>query len=202
MKSRLTFWSFLSTLVFIFSALPTAGHGQATRTVSTVERRIEVLSRQAKDFERDNMGKPGSRKNDAEAAKRTRQTRQEIEEDLTALQTAYNSLVLELQTSKTLKPGFVAEAARGLKKSSSRLKSNLVLPVAGTTEPQKPSTPPDSERARLNDLCKTIYAFITNPIFEVPGSLDVKESTRAGHDLDLILQIAILLSEADANGSK
>jgi hypothetical protein len=175
---------------------------QATRQVNTVDRRIEVLSRQAKDFERDNMGKERGRKDAAEIAKRSRQTRLEIEEDLTALQSAYNTVVLELQVSKELKPGFAAEAARGIRKNSLRLRSNLALPVVETDVEQKLPSPTLLERAALKDLCKALYAFMTNPIFDVPGSLDVQETTRAARDLDAVLAIAERLAVDNHTSSK
>ena len=188
--------------IFLFSALAPEVSAQATRQVNTVDRRIEVLTRQAKDFERDNMGKERGRKDNAETAKRSRQTRLEIEEDLTALQSAYNTVVLELQASKELKPGFAAEAASGIRKNSSRLRSNLALPVAETNEVQKPPGQLGSERAVLKDLCKALYAFMTNPIFDVPGSLDVQETTRAARDLDVILAIAERLAADNHASSK
>src|SRR5687768_9544002 len=100
MIKRLPYRLVLPVVLLLCSASAPAAFAQDPRETNTVERRIEVLSRQAKDFERDNMGKDRRSKNDAEAAKRTRQTRLEIEEDLTALQSTYNSIVLELQLSK------------------------------------------------------------------------------------------------------
>ena len=202
MLIRLSTKLVLLSTVFLCSALVPEVSAQATRQVNTIDRRIEVLSRQAKDFERDNMGKERGRKDAAETAKRSRQTRLEIEEDLTALQSAYNTMVLDLQTSKELKPGYAAEAARGIRKTSSRLKANLALPAAHTNEAPKLPGPTDTERAALKDLCRALHAFMTNPIFDVPGSLDMKETTRAARDLEVILAISEWLADDTHASSK
>jgi len=102
---RLSLTMRLPLFVLLCSALAPTISAQATRQINTVDRRIEVSSRQAKNFERDNMGKERRLGGDAETAKRSRQTRLEIEEDLTALEAAYNTIVLELQSSKELKAG-------------------------------------------------------------------------------------------------
>lgn len=170
---------------------PSAADAQATRTLNTVERRIDTMNRQAKDFERDNMGREGSKKNDPETAKRSRQIRLEIEEDLNALQNAYNGTVTALQNTTELRPGFAAETGRTVRKHAGRLKANLALPEPDENEEKTAPPPsPDTERKTLNALCKSIYEFITNPMFENPAGLDVKNGAKARLDLDAVILLA------------
>ena len=162
---------------------------QTPRQVTSIDRRIETMNRQSREYERDNMGRVG-KKSKVEAAKRTRQVRLEIEEDLKALQTAYNAIVVALQDGEP-KPGFAAETAQSIAQRSERLKINLALPaVEDESETQKPIQIPEQERSALKLLGKAVYDFITNPIFEGTIALDVKESTRASRDLGSVIFIS------------
>ena len=176
-------------LPLFVSAIVAESHAQASRQVTNIDRRIQTMNRQAGEYERDNMGREG-KKSREETAKRTRQIRLEIEEDLKALQAAYNSLVLALQEG-ALKPGYAAEAARPIAKHSERLKTNLALPtVEDAAGAEEQIRVPEQERPALKALGKSVYDFITNPIFEGTTALDVKESTRASRDLDAVIAIS------------
>jgi hypothetical protein len=176
---------------------------QSSRTLNTVERRIDTLNRQAKDFERDNMARDEKNKKDPEAAKRSRQLRMEIEEDLKALQSVYNDTVTMLQSSRDLKPGTAIETGRSVRKFASRLRSNLVLPAAeeGDARPDPPPLP-DTDRKALAAVCGVIYAFITNPIFDAAAGLDVKNGMRARRELDEMIRLAEHLSNAQETGGR
>jgi hypothetical protein len=174
--------------LFVF-AVVAGSNAQASRQVTAIDRRVEKMNRQSSEFERDNMGREG-KKSREEAGKRTRQIRLEIEEDLKSLQTAYNDIVVALQGG-TLKPGYAVEAARSIAKHSERLKTNLALPtLEGPSEAKEPIAVSDQERSALKALAKSVYDFITNPIFEGTTALDVKESTRASHDLEAVITIS------------
>lgn len=184
---RMLYSLFLGGLVVSFGSL--AASGQASRNLINVERRIDTMNRQAKDFERDNMGREAT-KNDPETAKRSTQIRSEIEEDLNFLQSTYNNTVTVLQTGTELRPGFAVETARAVRKHAVRLKANLELPKPDEKD-EKTGIPliPDTERKTLTVLCKSIYQFITNPMFENPAGLDVKNGAKARQDLDSILRL-------------
>jgi len=42
----------------------------------------------------------------------------------------------------------------------------------------------------LISLCKRIRSFVTNPVVETPGAVDVKESARAGQDLERLIELS------------
>ena len=174
--------------IFLISLVSYA-NSQGTRSVTSIDRRIETMNRQTRDYERDSLGREG-KKSKEEAAKRNRQIRLEIEEDLKALQAAYNAMALALQEG-TLKAGYAAEAARTVGKHAERLKTNLALPTVedGTLDKQ-PAQVPEQERPALKSLGRSVYDFITNPIFEGTTALDVKESSRASRDLEAVIGIA------------
>lgn len=190
---RMLYSLFLSGLIVSFGSL--AASGQASRNLINVERRIDTMNRQAKDFERDNMGREATAKNDPETAKRSRQIRVEIEEDLNSLQFAYNTTIAAMKNASELRPGFAGETARGVRKSALRLKSNLALPAPDEKEENQAATViMDTERKALTALCRKIYEFVTNPIFEATGGLDAKNGAKARNDLDTIIRLADHLS--------
>lgn len=193
---------FASLLALLCSTAPVVT-AQGTRTLNTVERRIDTMNRQATDYERDKMGREVSPKSDPETAKRSRQIRVEIEEDLTSLQTAYNSGATALQSGVELRPGFVAELARAVRKHAARLKANLALPGPEENE-DKPAVQelPNSERRSLLMLCRGIYELVTNPMFENAGVLDLKNDLKARSDLENIIRIADQLGRSSESGSK
>ena len=181
------FYAFL--LLLLPFCIVSESNAQVNRQVTSIDRRVERMNRQSSEFERDNMGREG-KKSREEAGKRTRQIRLEIEDDLKALQTAYNDIVVALQGG-TLKPGYAVEAARSIAKHSERLKTNLALPTLEVpAEAKEQIKVPEQERAALKALAKSVYDFITNPIFEGTTALDVKESTRASRDLEAVTTIS------------
>lgn len=185
-----------------FGMLGPDADAQAPRTLNTVERRIETLNRQAKDFERDNMGRDDKTKN-AETAKLTRQLRVEIEEDLKALQSLYNDAVMALQSGPDLRPGFGAETGRAARKHAVRLKSNLALPALDEKEARTAPPPlPDTDRKTLTALCKAVHALITNPMFDGTAGIGVENGTKARMELDAIIRLAEHLSEVPESASR
>lgn len=176
---------------------------QASRAVSTVERRMETMSRQAKDFERDDMARDQNKKNDPEAAKRSRQIRIEIEEDLKSLQNIYNRAATALQTATDLQPGYAAETGRTVRKHALRLKTNLALPSTDVKEEKAEPPPlPSTDRKALSLMCRVIYDFVTNPMFEGTSGLDARNAAKASSDLDAIIRVAEHLSGIPATPAR
>lgn len=189
-----TFYMLFAALLLLFSASANPLNGQGTRQASNVERRAETMNQQAKDFERENMGREGKVKNDAETAKRTRRIRLEIEEDLNNLQYAYNGIVAMLNSGRENSHDFAVKAAAGIRKNALRLKTNLALPIAKDDDKAQLLVVPETERKALTALCRNIHDLITNPIFENGAVLDVKNGAKARTDLEKIIGLAESLS--------
>lgn len=194
-------------LPLLFAGLTLLAAGCANETLAQasrqihIERRIDTINRQAKDFERDNMGRDSKSKNDPDAARKTRQTRVEIEEDLNALQLSYNSIVVALKTANELRPGFALEAARSVRKHAARLKHNLALPEDQAAD--KTAVSPGvytTERKSLTALCKVIYELVTNPIFE--KGIDPENGLKARRDLDKVILTAERITDGTVSQSK
>ncbi len=171
----------LSLLALTFVTIDTKA--QANRQVTAVERRIQTMDQQSKQYEIDNMGRDD--KKPKVDAKRAREIKNEIAEDLNGLQKSYNDLVLVLQNG-LLSEAFLRESTTTVRKMAQRLKTNLALPSPESTETMTVEAPQTSRQAaRL--FGKLIYDFITNPIFESTTGLDVRLAGIANRDLDRII---------------
>lgn len=189
------FKNLLAVLITAFCFLAAFGIstlGQSPRQMATIERRVNTMNRQAAEYERENMA--SDKKGDADraiSAKRAKLIRAEIEEDLNALQTTYNDTVTALQAKGELGSDFARESASKVKKHASRLKSNLSLPKPDKDEERLSlEALPDGTRAALTALCKRIYEFVTNPIFETHAGLNLEHAAKARRDLDSIIRFS------------
>ncbi|MFN0140016.1 MAG: hypothetical protein ACKVQW_08000 [Pyrinomonadaceae bacterium] len=181
---------FLLVAVSLF-AFANSVDGQSTRQIVAMERRVETMNRQAKDYEREEMQREGNGKTTATQNKRPAKViRAEIEEDLKGLQSYYNKIVTELQLKQEISNEFAKGSAASIKNHAFRLRENLSLPKADDKELALTESLPDGTRRGLASLCKHIYAFITNPIFETTTGLNVEHSVKARQSLDAIISFA------------
>ncbi len=190
---------FLSKIaIFVFiGAFGISVYAQSTRTVTPVDRRIEQINRQIQRSERDDMTREMKGENrKAVNSRQSQAIKTQIKEDFEALQTAYNKIVINLQ-SGSFERDFVLEAAADVKKYAARLKDNLALP-----EPEKDVANKAEAELGLNDqrkslrtLCQHIYNFVTNPIFNEPTGLDVEKAASAGREINKIIEISEKIKE-------
>lgn len=187
--------AFLALPLFILTVSTIDTNAQANRQVTAIERRVHTMDKQAQQYEMENMGRDG--KKPQVDAKRAREIKNEIGEDLNALQTAYNDIVLSLQDKTEISNDLVRSHSENVKKRATRLKTNLVLPKPEEpTSPKEEPTPTvDTPKKQLRSLAKLIHELITNPIFESTSGLDVKFASKASGDLDML--IAFLLTEVE-----
>lgn len=193
---------FLAAILTFLFELP--GEAQSSRPPTSVGRRIDEMNRQSEEFERDKLNRElKGRKNSPENSKQTQILRAEIKEDLENIQSAYNKIILSLQADGGPKRDFIIETADNIKKHAERLVKNLSLP-----EPDKTETQPAAEenlenrRKSLLALCRHIFNFVTNPIFEAPTVLDVKQAGKARSDLEKIILLSEKIKETAASESQ
>lgn len=181
---------FLIVAVSLF-AFANPVYTQSTRPVSAMERRIETMNRQAKEYEREEMQREGNGKTTAAQNKRPAKVlRAEIEEDLKDLQGYYNKIVTELQLKRETNAEFAKGTAASIKKHALRLRENLSLPKVDDKELAPSESPPDGTRRQMAALCRHIYEFITNPIFETTTGMNVEHSVKARQSLDTVIVLA------------
>lgn len=188
---RVHFIAFVTIfIVALFLALPVS----AQRTVPVNMRRIEEMNRQSAEYERDrlNREKNGETTTSAEDIKRNQKLKTQIKEDFESLQTAYNKIVISLQTSDEPSREFILKSSDEIKKYAARLKTNLALPEVKDEKNEQSKDAPDlsDKRKSLRALCRHIYDFVTNPIFNQPTGLDIEQSSKARLDLEKIIELS------------
>lgn len=86
----------------------------------------------------------------------------------------------------------VFETTAEIQKRSTRLKSNLLLPVIVPDREKKlPNEMDDSYlSASVSALRQLITNFVTNPVFYGDGSIDAKLQAQAARDLDGVIELS------------
>ena len=117
----------------------------------------------------------------------------QVRADFESLQDGYNRIVLALSPKRAAEavetlPAVVAE----VNKCAARLRQSLSLPrPADGAEQQKPQPAP---AAATDDplplLGRHLHSFLTNPLFESPGVLDVEQAARAARDLERVIELS------------
>jgi hypothetical protein len=186
-------WSSAAMFLFLASTLSAS----AQRTSYPIDRRVDQINRQNQDFEREKMKREmkGGVKN-PEEAKRTQAIKTQIREDLEAIQTAYNEIVTHLQTDKEPDQNFTIKEAAKVKKLADRLKANMMLPEPETETNAEEK--PETTKKMLRELCRHIYQFVTNPIFETQTGLKVEPAIQAHIDLKKIILLSEMLEKGIA----
>lgn len=159
-------------------------------------RRQDQMNRQATEYEREHQNRdldPAA----AEAAdrKRTQATAAQVRHDFESLQTSYNRIVLSLTAKRdAAADGSLPSVVAEVNKCAARLKQNLALPRPKDDEARKAQ--PEAVAATtatadpLAALGRHLHSFLTNPLFESPGVLDVGQGARAARDLDRIIELS------------
>lgn len=171
--------------------------GAGTRPTA-VDRRIEQLNRQGEQYDLEKSirdmkrgpEKPTDRRRAQEAA-------QQIKHDFEGLQESYNQIVLVMAEKDGLerKHDSVFRAVAEINKYSTRLKTNLALPRPKDEKEAKAQAASHNEQIEesLMTLRRHIYSFVTNPLFESPGLLDLEQGRKASRDLDRIIEVSEII---------
>ncbi|MGH9883687.1 MAG: hypothetical protein ACRD6N_19865, partial [Pyrinomonadaceae bacterium] len=114
----------------------------------------------------------------------------QIEQDFNRILILHNQIVRATSSKQVLDYGFVSDATAQIKKRASRLQSTLAL--RGPTPPhensEKSTELDDAQlKSALLTLCKQIKSFVTNPVIETPGTVNVEQLAKARRDLESII---------------
>jgi hypothetical protein len=185
----------LVTLMTAAAAFAQGGSSRGTPPTS-LERREDLSNRQATEYEIERSSRELKKGPETSAdRKRAHEVAEQIKHDFAGLQESHNQIVLFMAG----KDGFnrnhdsVLRAVAEIKKYATRLKTNLALPTpqqekGGARESGDINN--ETVEASLMTLRKHIYTFVTNPLFEKPGALDLEEGRKAGLDLDRIIELS------------
>ena len=129
----------------------------------------------------------------------------EIGADFKELQLLNNKMMSEAWSKQVLDYAFISDMVSHIKAKASRLRLNLNLPQPKTAEkPQGNSaiTNADEFRAALLVLDRTIMSFVSNPLFQKPNTIEVRQGADARRDLETIIDLTEDLKKTTARLSK
>lgn len=119
---------------------------------------------------------------------------EEMREDFKNIQVLRNKLARHLLSDKPFDYKFIATETEEINKRANRLKAHLLREVPDGEKPEQGKQVEIAD-AQMKDALVTMFkridSFTENPIFKVPGVVDVQQSAKANRDLRHI----ILLSE-------
>jgi hypothetical protein len=114
----------------------------------------------------------------------------QIAADFKELQLLNNKMMSEAWSKKELDYGFISDMVSHIRAKASRLRVNLNLPQARNWEQSSANrtiTNSGEFRAALLSLDQTIMSFVSNPLFQKPNTIEVKQGTEARRDLEIII---------------
>ena len=184
--------SFFAALCFLTATAGAAFAQSGGARPTPVERRTEVLNRQGEEYDLEKSSRDLKGLPEKSADRRhTQEVTEQIKHDFEGLQESHNQIVLFMADKEGLNRNHdsVFRAVAEIKKYSTRLKANLALP-----KPQQEERRVEADNKQIEEslmtLRKHIYNFVTNPLFESQGVLDLEEGRKAGRDLDRIIELS------------
>jgi hypothetical protein len=117
----------------------------------------------------------------------------QVKEDFKQLQIIRNEIVHDLLASKPLDYKLISDETAEINKRADRLKVFLMPPDAEDKEKHPKDQVEfnnDEMKGALVRLCNRIANFIENPVLKSPGTVDVEQSTKAGGDLLIIIELS------------
>lgn len=182
----------VAALCFLAATAGSAFAQGGDRRPSPVERREDLSNRQAAEYEIERSSRELKKPRDTPSdRKRAQELAEQIKHDFVGLQESHNQIVLFMADKEGLNRNHdsVFRAVAEIKKYATRLKTNLALP-----KPQQEKARDDGNNEQIEGslmtLRKHIYNFVTNPLFETPGVLDLEQGRKAGLDLDRIIELS------------
>jgi hypothetical protein len=142
----------------------------------------------------------------AREAARPRTTEEEtlaltrIAEDFRTIQLLNNKMMNSTMKAATPDYGSIANTTAEIRKRANRIRDNLSLPKAASRENEikaghKAAVDAAGMKAALLSLEASIMSFVENPIFQNLNLMDVGQATKAGRDLETIIESSRLISK-------
>jgi hypothetical protein len=150
--------------------------------------KIQRQDMERRELQLSDKGRVNHREPDA----RDRALMQEVNEDFQRLLKLHNEIVRTIANNDPPNYQFISETTGEIKKRAARLQSTLGLGKPETAERKREGQNLEAQVAKddLVVLCKKIESFMTNPIIEVPGTVDAKQLERARKDLESVVELS------------
>jgi len=117
----------------------------------------------------------------------------QVQEDFTLIQVVNNKMVKAVFLDKSLDYKLISATTEEIRKRALRLKGNLVLPKVSDKEKNRDyQAASDDERLKvaLLTLDRSIMDFVTNPLFRMSNVIDPDLASKAGRDLESIIELS------------
>lgn len=173
----------------------------AQRPISTARDAVRAIQR--KDMEQQLEFKllPANREENASRQLALKQ----IGADFKELQQLNNKMMSEAWSKKDLDYGFISDMVSHIRAKASRLRLNLNLPQAKAGQQSFANQAISNAgefRAGLLALDRIIMSFVSNPLFQKPNTIEVKQGSDARRDLETIIDFADDLKKTAVRLSK
>jgi hypothetical protein len=115
-----------------------------------------------------------------------------VEQDFNRILILHNAIARSLSGANSLDYAFVSEATTEIRKRASHLQSTLVLKpeVSEPTKTTQIGLTDTLVKDALMILCKEIKSFVTNPVIENPGTVNVEQLNKARQSLQSVVELS------------
>jgi len=116
----------------------------------------------------------------------------QVEQDFGRILVLHNEIARAISGAKSLDYVFVSDAATEIRKRAIRLQATLVLkPEVSEQTAEKQIALNDVQvKDALITLCKQIKSFVTNPVIENPGTVNVEQLNKSRQDLRRVVELS------------
>jgi len=168
---------------------------QSNTRPSPLDRRIDHMSRQREQHDRDTLRGPDGKPHKPTDRKSSQAAIIEVKQDFERIQVVYNEIVLAMSGDRALQYGQILDAIAEIRRCANRLKKNLAFPAPENRGDREEGVALKEGEIKpsLRRLCLHIANFVTNPVFETMAVVDVEQSGKAGRDLEEIIGLSDLV---------
>ena len=128
----------------------------------------------------------------------------QVEQDFSRILILHNEIARAISGANSLDYDFVSGATSEIRKRASRLQATLVLkPEVSEQTAEKQIGLDDTQvRYALIILCKQIKSFVTNPVIQNPGTVNVDQLNKARQDLQSVVELSLSVKRTAEKLSK
>ncbi|HEX6718825.1 MAG TPA: hypothetical protein VF088_17090 [Pyrinomonadaceae bacterium] len=127
---------------------------------------------------------------------------EQVQQDFERILILHNEIARAISGAKELDYGFVSDATGEIKKRASRLQTTLLLKPQDDQNAEKLRVPDTQLKDVLIILCHQIKNFVTNPVIENPGTVNVEQLNKARGDLQSVIDLTSRIKRTAENLAK
>ncbi len=128
----------------------------------------------------------------------------QVAQDFSRILILHNEIARAISGANRLDYAFVSDATTEIRKRAIRLQATLQLkPEVSEQTTEKPIALSDAElKDALVALCTQIKGFVTNPVIENPGTVNVEQLNKARQHLQSVVELSFKIKKTSEKLSK